>query len=82
MDNLHNIDNTFTLGQHAPSVAELCDGDRAAHFDGAYKRQATLPDTEYADLIALFEKHADWHDGIAYIRVETAADLVVDREGA
>lgn len=67
-------DNTMTL------LGELCDGDRAAHFDGAYRRQTIIPDTERDDLITLFERHAErGPDDELYIRVETAADLVVDR---
>lgn len=60
------------------TISELCDGDRAATFGGAYQRRALIPPTR-DDLVELFEKHADrGPDDELYIQVETAADLVVD----
>lgn len=38
--------------------------------------------TDRQTIIDLFEKHADWHDDLAWIEVGAAADLVVDLEDA
>lgn len=36
--------------------------------------------TDRQTIIDLFEKHADWHNDLAWIEVGAAADLVVDLE--
>lgn len=38
--------------------------------------------TDRQTLIDLFERHADWHNDLAWIEVGAAADLVVDLEDA
>lgn len=38
--------------------------------------------TDRQTIIDLFEKHADWHNDLAWIEVGRAADLVVDLEDA
>ena len=38
--------------------------------------------TDRQTIIDLFEKHADWHDDLAWIEVGCAADLIVDLEDA
>ena len=55
-----------------PTIIDTLRGAAAIHKAEAQDRRA--------DLVGMFERHADWHDGKAWIPVETAADLVVDRE--
>ena len=55
-----------------PTIIDTLRGAAAIHKAEAQDRRA--------DLVGMFERHADWHDGKAWIPVETAADLVVDRD--